>query len=67
MTSRQGEQNALMQCEQMEQLRLSEYHHALRICHEERNQGRQHYHTKVLALQNVNTFRTQELNAQRGM
>eukprot|EP00975_Prorocentrum_lima_P003216 710430-Prorocentrum_lima.AAC.1 len=51
----------------MEQLRLSECHHTLRICHEERNQGRQHYHMEVLALQNMNTFQTQELNAQRGM
>eukprot|EP00975_Prorocentrum_lima_P049700 10402125-Prorocentrum_lima.AAC.1 len=67
MTGRQGEQNALLQCEQMEQLRLSEYHHDLRIFREERNQGSQYYHMEVLALQHMNTFQTQELNAQRGM
>eukprot|EP00975_Prorocentrum_lima_P066633 12910259-Prorocentrum_lima.AAC.1 len=49
----------------MEQLRLSEYHHALRLCHEERNQGSQYYQMEVLALRSMNTFQTRELNAQR--
>eukprot|EP00975_Prorocentrum_lima_P012145 2577255-Prorocentrum_lima.AAC.1 len=51
----------------MEQLRLSEYHHNLRLCHQEKNQGHHYLQTEVAALQNVNTFQTQELHAQRGM
>eukprot|EP00975_Prorocentrum_lima_P061060 12803687-Prorocentrum_lima.AAC.1 len=61
MANRQGEQNALRHCEKMESLRLSEYHHALRLC----QQGSQYYQMEVSALQNVNTFQSQELNAQR--
>eukprot|EP00975_Prorocentrum_lima_P042656 8959843-Prorocentrum_lima.AAC.1 len=67
MDSRHGEQQALMNCERMEQLRLGEYHRNLRLGHQERNQGRQYLQTEVAALQNMNTVQTQELNAQRGM
>eukprot|EP00975_Prorocentrum_lima_P048633 10175791-Prorocentrum_lima.AAC.1 len=46
---------------------LSEYHHNLRLCHQERNQGSQNLQTEVAALQRKNTFQTEALNAQRGM
>eukprot|EP00975_Prorocentrum_lima_P018928 3986868-Prorocentrum_lima.AAC.1 len=65
MANRQGEQNALRHCKRMEILRLSEYHHALRICREERNQGSQYYQTEMSASHQLNTFQSQELIAQR--
>eukprot|EP00975_Prorocentrum_lima_P051718 10832916-Prorocentrum_lima.AAC.1 len=51
----------------MERLRLSEYHQALRLCQEARNQGSQHYQMGMSALHQTNTFQPQELTAQRGV
>eukprot|EP00975_Prorocentrum_lima_P033509 7028786-Prorocentrum_lima.AAC.1 len=56
MASRQGEQQALMHCEQMGQLRLSEYQHNLLTCRQRGNQGSQYCQMEVSALQNMNTF-----------
>eukprot|EP00975_Prorocentrum_lima_P070472 12932186-Prorocentrum_lima.AAC.1 len=65
VVNKQGEQTALRHCEHVERLRRSAYHHALRICQEERNQGSQYYRTEMSAKHQMNTFQSQELTAQR--
>eukprot|EP00975_Prorocentrum_lima_P041400 8698795-Prorocentrum_lima.AAC.1 len=42
IASRRDEQQALMRCEQTEQIMLSEYQHNLRLCQQEGNQGTQY-------------------------
>eukprot|EP00975_Prorocentrum_lima_P058909 12353529-Prorocentrum_lima.AAC.1 len=51
----------------MGSLRVSEYHHALRICQGERNQGSQYNRMEMSALHHRNAFQSQELIAQRGV
>eukprot|EP00975_Prorocentrum_lima_P066544 12909795-Prorocentrum_lima.AAC.1 len=46
---------------------LSAYQHHVRPCQQEGNQGNQHPQMEVAALQGMNNFQSEELNAQRGM
>eukprot|EP00975_Prorocentrum_lima_P042035 8836413-Prorocentrum_lima.AAC.1 len=66
MASRQGEQQALMNCEQAEQLMFSEYQQYLRVCQEDGNHGVNFLQTGMVAVQKLNRFQSDELNAQRG-
>eukprot|EP00975_Prorocentrum_lima_P040597 8523479-Prorocentrum_lima.AAC.1 len=43
------------------------YQHNLRLCQEEGHQGAQHLQVEVVALQLLNNYQSEELNAQRGM
>eukprot|EP00975_Prorocentrum_lima_P018602 3916513-Prorocentrum_lima.AAC.1 len=56
-----------MNCERAELLMLSEYQHNLRLCQKEGNHGAQYLLTECGALQRINQFQSDELNAQRGM
>eukprot|EP00975_Prorocentrum_lima_P054370 11404747-Prorocentrum_lima.AAC.1 len=56
-----------MNCERAEHLMLSEYQHNLRVCQEEGNHGVQYLQVEIRALQRMNKFQSDELNAQRGM
>eukprot|EP00975_Prorocentrum_lima_P062087 12883686-Prorocentrum_lima.AAC.1 len=65
MASRQGEQQALRNCERAEQVMFSEYKQRLRLCQEEGNHGVNYRQSEVVALQKLIQFQSDELNAQR--
>eukprot|EP00975_Prorocentrum_lima_P062799 12887636-Prorocentrum_lima.AAC.1 len=46
---------------------ISEYQHNMRLCREDGNQGAQYLQVEGAALQWMNNFQSEELNAQRGM
>eukprot|EP00975_Prorocentrum_lima_P002902 639075-Prorocentrum_lima.AAC.1 len=56
-----------MNCERAEQLMRSEYNQNMRLCQEEGNQGVQYLRMEMAAMQRMNQFQSEELNAQRGM
>eukprot|EP00975_Prorocentrum_lima_P002733 604788-Prorocentrum_lima.AAC.1 len=56
-----------MHCERAEQATFSEYQQNLRLCQEEGTRGVNYLQSEVVALQRLNQFQSDELNAQRGM
>eukprot|EP00975_Prorocentrum_lima_P062790 12887583-Prorocentrum_lima.AAC.1 len=64
MTSRQGEQQALINCERNEQFMYSEYQQSLVHCKNEMNQGVNQ--AEVTALQVLDKCQSEELNTWQG-
>eukprot|EP00975_Prorocentrum_lima_P070800 12934167-Prorocentrum_lima.AAC.1 len=67
VASRQGEQQALINCKRNEQFTYSEYQQSLVDCRSEMSQGVNYLQAEVTALQVLNKFQSVELNAQRNM